>query len=122
LKARGAQSETVKLVLLPSADADIVRQFGWYVEHGLPDIARRFRSSVELSIKLALSRPKAGAPKHVSNPALSDLRSWPVKGFDEFRIYYLARQDALMVVRVLHGKRDIGAILEKQTVDDPDTE
>jgi toxin ParE1/3/4 len=89
------------------------------MEHGLPDVARRFRSSVESSIKLALSRPKAGAPKHVRNPALSDLRSWPVKGFDEFRIYYLARQDALMIVRVLHGKRDIGAILEKQAIDDP---
>ncbi|HWN53062.1 MAG TPA: type II toxin-antitoxin system RelE/ParE family toxin [Xanthobacteraceae bacterium] len=109
----------MKLVLLPSADADIVRQFGWYVEHGLPDVARRFRSSVESSIKLALSRPKAGAPKPVRNSVLGDLRSWPVKGFDEFRIYYLARQDTLTVVRVLHDKRDIGAILEKQAIDDP---
>ena len=79
----------------------------------------RFRSSVESSIKLALSRPKAGAPKPVRNSVLGDLRSWPVKGFDEFRIYYLARQDTLTVVRVLHDKRDIGAILEKQAIDDP---
>jgi len=46
----------------------------------------------------------------------------PVKGFDEFRIYYLLRRDAFVVVRVLHGKRDIGAILEKQTIDDPDAD
>jgi plasmid stabilization system protein ParE len=52
----------VKFVLLPSADADIMRQFDWYVEQGLLDVAKRFRSSVESSIKLALSRPKAGAP------------------------------------------------------------
>jgi toxin ParE1/3/4 len=112
----------VKLVFLPSADADIVRQFGWYVEHDFPDVARRFRSSVESSAALALSRPKAGAPKLVRDPVLRDLRSWPVKGFDEFRIYYLLHQDVFMVVRVLHSKRDIGTILEKQTIDDPDVD
>jgi toxin ParE1/3/4 len=112
----------VKFVLLPSADADIVRQFDWYAEQGLPDVANCFRSSVESSIKLALSRPKAGAPRHVRNPALRDLRSWPVKGFDEFRIYYLLRREKFMVVRILHGKRDIGAILEKQAIDDPDAD
>jgi toxin ParE1/3/4 len=112
----------VKFVLLPSADADIVRQFDWYTEQGLPDVVTRFRSSVESSIELALSRPKAGSPKLVRNPALCDLRSWPVKGFGEFRIYYLLRGDAFTVVRILHGKRDIGAILEKQTIDDPDAD
>jgi len=110
----------VKFILLPSADVDIVRQFDWYAQQGLPEVARRFRSSVESSIELALSRPKAGAPKLVRNPALRGLRSWPVKGFDEFRIYYLSRQDIFTVVRVLHGKRDIAAILDKQTIQDPD--
>jgi hypothetical protein len=45
-----------------------------------------------------------------------------VKGFDEFRIYYLLRQDMFTVVRILHGKRDIGAILEKQTIENPDAD
>ncbi len=99
-----------------------MRQFEWYAEQGLPDVAKRLRSSVESSIELALSRPKAGAPKLVRNPVLRDLRSWPVKGFDEFRIYYFLRQDMFTVVRILHGKRDIGAILEKQTIDDPDAD
>jgi toxin ParE1/3/4 len=109
----------VKFVLLPSADADIVRQFDWYARRGFPDVAKRFRSSVISSIKLARSRPKAGAPKLVRNPVLRDLRSWPVKGFDDFRIYYVLRHDVFMVVRVLHRKRDIGAVLEKQAIDDP---
>jgi plasmid stabilization system protein ParE len=99
-----------------------VRQFGWYAEQGFPDVARRFRSSLESTIELALSRPKAGAPKLVRNPALRCLRSWPVKGFDEFRIYYLSRQDVFTVVRVLHGKRDIVTILEEQTIQEPDAD
>jgi plasmid stabilization system protein ParE len=35
------------------------------------------------------------------------------------RVYYLVRDDFLTVVRVLHGRRDIGSILENQTVDEP---
>ena len=113
----------MKLIFLPSADADIVRQFRRYLGQGSRDVAQRFRSSVERSIALALSRPKAGAPRSVRNPALHDLRSWPVKGFDEFRIYYLLRHDTLTVVRVLHSKRDVASILEKHViVDDPDTD
>jgi len=75
---------------------------------------------VAAAIDAALTAPKAGAPKHVGNPALAGLRTWPVRGFGEFRIYYLLRRDAFVVIRVLHGKRDVGAILEEQTIDDPD--
>jgi toxin ParE1/3/4 len=110
----------VKLLFLPSAGDDIVRQFEWYVAQGLPDVARRFRHSVQLSIESVLPRPQAGAPKHVRNPALVGLRTWPVKGFDQFHVYYLVREDVLLIVRVLHDKRDIGSILDKQSLDDPD--
>jgi hypothetical protein len=34
----------------------------------------------------------------------------------------LVRENTVMVVRVLRDKRDIGAILEKQTIDDPDAD
>jgi toxin ParE1/3/4 len=108
----------VKLLLLPSADDDI-RQFVWYVVQDLSDIARRFRHAVELCIESVLTRPQAGVPKYVRNPTLIGLRTWLVKGFDEFRIYYLLREDALIIVRVLHNKRDVGSILEKQSADDP---
>jgi len=44
-----------------------------------------------------------------------------VPKFEAFRIYYLVQPDLLTVVRVLHGKRDIGAILADQSVEDPRT-
>ena len=67
-----------------------------------------------------MKRPNAGAPRRLRNPTLAGLRTWTIKGFDQFRVYYVARQDTVTVVRVLHGKRDISAILEKQKViDDP---
>ena len=43
---------------------------------------------------------------------MKGLRSWPVKGFAVIRIYYLASEDEVRVIRVLHGKRDVGRLLE----------
>jgi plasmid stabilization system protein ParE len=40
-----------------------------------------------------------------------------VKGFDEFRIYYLVEDDLIKVLRILHGRRDIASILEGETTD-----
>jgi hypothetical protein len=56
---------------------------------------------------------------HINNSRLAGLRTWPVKGFDEFRVYYLTQPDLVAIIRILHDKRDIGSILERQTVEDP---
>jgi len=113
----------VKLAVLPSARTDIRKQIEYYLELDLSRVADRFQLAVNASISAALRHPNAGSPRpRFHNPALGGLRTWGVRGFDQFRIYYLVRQNTLMVVRVLHDKRDIGAILEKQTIDDPDAD
>ena len=63
--------------------------------------------------------PSAGPPRPTSNPRLAGLRVWPVKGFGEFWVYYLVRDELLTVVRVLHDKRDVGRILNEQDLDEP---
>lgn len=113
----------MKLSVLPSARTDIRKQIEYYLELDLPRVADRFQLAVSGSISAIVKRPSAGSPRQrYHNPALRGLRAWAVKGFDQFRIYYLVREDTVMVVRVLHDKRDIGAILEKQTIDDPDAD
>jgi toxin ParE1/3/4 len=112
----------VKLSVLPSARTDIRKQIEYYLELDLPHVADRFQLAVNAAMVAAVRHANGGAPRPFRNPALSGLRTWSVKGFDQFRIYYLARHNRLMVVRVLHGKRDIGAILEQQTIDDPDAD
>jgi hypothetical protein len=64
--------------------------------------------------------PTAGPPRATSNPLLADLRTWPVRGFDAFKIYYPVRGDQLIIVRILRGKRDTDMILAGQSVDTPD--
>jgi plasmid stabilization system protein ParE len=57
--------------------------------------------------------PLVGARYGSNKTELQNLRSWPVAGFEAIRIYYLAESDALHVIRVLHGKRDVKRILER---------
>ena len=107
------------VVIQAAAEADILRQVERYAQQGLPQIARRFHAAAVTAIDALAAMPQAGPPRATPNPRLAGLRTWPLKGFDEFRVYYLARPDVLTVVRVLHGKRDIGTILAGQDVPGP---
>jgi toxin ParE1/3/4 len=78
------------------------------------EAATRFLDAVDESIEAICKRPHIGAPKPLKNPILSGLRSWAVKGFEDVLIFYVVRPDALRVVRVLHGRRDIQRILERE--------
>jgi toxin ParE1/3/4 len=109
----------VNLFIQESAQQDILRQVEWYADKGLPDIARRFYAAVLDAIDALQAMPDAGPPKPSVNPHLAGLRSWPVGDFQAFRVYYLARPEMLSVVRVLHGKRDIGAILDREEPEEP---
>jgi len=59
-----------------------------------------------------------GASRPLRNPTLSGLRSWAVKGFEDILIFYVVQPDALRIVRVLHGRRDIKKTLERENFDE----
>jgi plasmid stabilization system protein ParE len=104
----------VKHVIRPTAKDDIIRQFRYYLLEDALEAATRFLDAVDESVKTICVMPEMGAPKQFKNPVLAGLRSWPVKGFEDTRIYYAVQGDVLRVIRVLHGRRDIGKILERE--------
>ena len=109
----------MKHVIRPCARDDIIRQFRWYlIEQDASEAAFRFLDAVDESVGELLRMPEMGAPKAVRNPVLAGLRTWPVKGFEDIRIYYLVQREILKVVRILNGKRDIKPILENEPPED----
>jgi hypothetical protein len=38
--------------------------------------------------------------------------SWPVKGFENWLIFYQARRNGVEIVHVFHGARDIESLLD----------
>ena len=94
---------------------DAIRQFRYYlVERDLPEVAIRFRDAVRDTIEFLRQRPLVGARYRLGHSKFHNLRSWPVAGFEAIRIFYLADDNALHVVRVLHGKRDLKRFLERE--------
>jgi len=105
----------VKVSYQQTARDDLVRQFRHYlVGLNLPEVAVRFRDSVRLTVQSLRQRPRVGPHYRLNNPQLQNLRSWPVAGFEAIRIYYVLEEDAMRIIRILHGKRDVRRILERE--------
>ena len=105
-------------IIRPAGREDILRQFRYYLLEAAPDTATRFLDAVDESINAICAMPNIGAPKPLKNPTLSGLRFWPVNGFENILIFYLVQPETLRVVRILHGKRDIKDILERESSDE----
>ncbi len=97
-----------------AAEADILQQIEHYAELGLLDVAIRFRAAVLTAIDAVIARPLAGSPRLLRNPRLAGLRRWPVRGFRAFWIFYLAEPEQITILRVLHDRRDTGAIMAQE--------
>ena len=105
----------LRYVMRPRADQDIEEIGEFFAEQGGEPLVVRFLLAVGKTIDFMCENPKAGSPRFVRNPNLEGLRSWPVSGFDDIRLYYLQPDErTLRVIRVLHGKRDIERILRQE--------
>ena len=107
----------MKHIIRQAAKDDIIRQFRYYLLEDALEAATRFLDAVDESIEAICQMPHIGAPKPLKNPILAGLRSWAVTGFEDILIFYVVQPDALRVVRVLHGRRDITRILEREKND-----
>jgi toxin ParE1/3/4 len=106
----------VNVVYRQTAHDDLIRQFRYYlVNRNLPEIAFRFRDAVRSTAESLRAHPLVGVRYRSTKPGLQNLRSWPVAGFEAIRIYYLAENDAIHVIRILHGKRDVKRNLEDRS-------
>lgn len=105
----------MKVVYREAASDDVVRQFRYYlIDQNLPELALHFRGALRHTVEALRRHPFVGARYRTSNQQLHNLRSWPVAGFEAIRIYYLAAGDVIEVIRVLHGKRDLKQILDRE--------
>jgi toxin ParE1/3/4 len=102
----------VKVEFYPRAEADIIRQFRYYLaDQDAPALALRFREAVIGSVEQLKPHPRMGT---LFRGSIAGLRSWPIRGFEAIRIYYVVGPGRLRVVRILHGKRNIRRILDQE--------
>jgi len=95
----------------PRARLDLLEQFVYLGEQAGVDIAKRYFDSVAKTCALLSMHPEAGSAYQSGISRLAGLRRFRVKGFEDHLIFYLPREHGIDVVRVLHGARDIHAVL-----------
>jgi toxin ParE1/3/4 len=89
-------------------EADVARQFVWYLDEAGEAVAWRFKRSVDATLFKPARQPDLGHRRHFRNPILRDLRSFCVgRPFNRLLIFYRIHEEALVAWRLMHGSRDL---------------
>lgn len=98
------------LCVRPAADQDIVEHIE-YIARDSQQAAQRFLQAVRDTFTQLQEMPGIGSVCSLSNPRLSSLRSWRIKGFEKHLVFYRVHEERLEIIRVLHGARDLPGLL-----------
>lgn len=89
-----------------------IKEHGRYLEeHAGTTVTDKFLSAAQETFEALARMPRMGALCGFRRRAIRRLRRWPVKGFENWLIFYLARRNGVEIVHVMHGARDIESLL-----------
>ena len=101
-----------RLLIREEADADIDAIARFIANDNLA-AGQRFYDAVAHDVLLLAANPFIGAKRQSGNPRLKNLRSWPITGYRNYLVFYLATNEAVDVLRVFHGARDVDRFIER---------
>jgi len=102
---------TLPLQISPLASQDFDEIYT-YISQNNPDAALRFFDAARETFAKIATTPSLGRIYPTQNQSLTGLRKCGIKGFKSYIIFYLIREDVLIIVRIVHGARDFPALLE----------
>lgn len=103
-----------RLIIRKDADADI-DEIAQFIARDHLDAGHRFYDAVLHDFQLLAGLPRIGAKRRAADPKLKNLRSWPIAGYRTYLIFYIALDDGIDVLRVLHGARDVDRIVRRSS-------
>ncbi|HVP13352.1 MAG TPA: type II toxin-antitoxin system RelE/ParE family toxin [Phycisphaerae bacterium] len=101
-----------RIVRRAAARQDLIESYAFIGMDNL-DAAERFLAAAHNTVKRLLEAPEIGRLRLFSDSRLRGIRSWPVRGFESWLIFYRPLPDGIEILRVLHGARDVEATLEE---------
>lgn len=101
---------TKSIIIAPRASQDIDEHFA-YIAQNNSDAALRFFDATRQTFARLAQMPGMGRLYPVQNSRLEGLRRFPVKGFENYLIFYLSFLDHIEIVRILNASRDLEEVL-----------
>ncbi len=99
--------KATQITLSEAAVADILEQADWYEAQADQKLAKRWEEAVTSTLLRISRAPRAGSPCNFSATELGGARRLPVAGFPKHLIFYQSYPDEIVVLRVVHGARDL---------------
>jgi len=76
------------------------------------DVVMRFASAIESTRGHIKQFPSSGRLQDADDSNIDHLRMFPVSRYPDYLLFYIDGPEEVVLVRLLHGKRDIGVELE----------
>ena len=103
------------LSIFPAAEADVDSAAQFIAADNLA-AALRFYDSVDSTYSQILDHPVRWPPYELDEPRLANVRKRSVLKFPNYLVFYRIEDQRIEVIRVLHGARDIAAILLEELI------
>ena len=98
------------LVRLKQADLDVEQSLDYYLAEE-SQVAMRFLDALEKAYAHIRRHPGTGSPRYAHELDIPGLRFWLCTPFAQM-VFYIEHDEQILLVRVLHGSRDIPASLQ----------
>ena len=95
----------------PKALRDLIAN-GRYIAKHSPLAAERFLNEAERTFEQLARQPYMGRLRHFQRRP--GLRSWQVRNFEDYLIFYRPIENGVEICRVLHGARDLRRLLTRR--------
>ena len=91
----------------PKADRDLDEIADYLVEDAGLDTGLHFLGAAYETFSLIAQFPEMGWHCRLQHPRLASARVFRIPEFDRILIFYLAYEDRIEILRVLHGAQDL---------------
>lgn len=94
----------VAIIRRPEALRDLEDIFV-YIGNDNLEAAHRFQQAAESAFQFIAKHPGIGRERRFK--AAPDLRSWRIRDFENYLIFFRPQEDSVEIIRVLHGALDL---------------
>lgn len=102
----------MRLEILQSDKAleDIIKEAHYLAKSGSLNLSDRFLGATKEAFVQLAEMPGLGVLVDYGNPSFHGMRKWSIPGFRKYLVFYLVTEIGLVILRVLHGSRDIDTV------------
>lgn len=100
-----------EIIIRAAARREMIKAGRYLEEHAGSSVTDRFVASLADTFDELARMPRMAPLCGFTRPAIRQLRRWPVRSFENWLIFYRARRNAIEIIHVMHGARDIERLL-----------